>query len=131
MKAYSNDLRQKIIAAYNNKEGSYRKLAERFRVTRSFIQKLLGRYQDTGRVSALPHGGGQKSKLNSEQEEILQKLVAEKNDATLDELCKALELKTEVKISRATMGRILQKLQLTRKKKAFMQVSKIPKELKT
>jgi len=116
MKAYSNDLRQKIIDAYNNKEGSYRKLAQRFSVTRSFIQKLMGRYQDTGRVSALPHGGGQKSKLNSEQLEILQKLVSEKNDATLDELCEGLKLKTSVKISRATMGRILQNLQLTRKK---------------
>lgn len=76
----------------------------------------MGRYQDTGRVSALPHGGGQKSKLNSEQLEILQKLVSEKNDATLDELCEGLKLKTSVKISRATMGRILQNLQLTRKK---------------
>lgn len=80
---------------------------------------VLGRYQDTGRVSALPHGGGQKSKLNSEQEEILQKLVAEKNDATLDELCEALELKTEVKISRATMGRILHSCPIDSKKKSF------------
>ncbi len=44
-------------------------------------------------------------------------LVEEDNDATLVELCDRLEQKAGVKISRATMGRITQKLNLTRKKK--------------
>ena len=35
MKAYSSDLRKKIIEAYQKKEGSLRKLAKRFSV--SFI----------------------------------------------------------------------------------------------
>jgi len=41
MKAYSLDFRQKIIDTYVNDEISQRQLAKRFRVTLSFIQKLL------------------------------------------------------------------------------------------
>lgn len=131
MKAYSIDLRQKIIDAYNKKEGSYRELAKRFSVARSFVQKLLTRYKDTGRVSALPHRGGQKSKLKCKQIEMLQQTVAENNDATLVELCKAFESKTQIKISKSTMERVLHKLKIVRKKKRSMLQSKIRKESKS
>jgi transposase len=43
MKAYSLDLRQKVIDAYNRKQGSQRQLAKRFSVSLSFIQDLLKR----------------------------------------------------------------------------------------
>ncbi len=115
MRAYSTDLRQKIIDAYNS-EGSFRNIAKRFSVSRSFVQKLVGRYRDTGLVSALPHGGGQKSKLNSLQIKVLRQIVIDNNDSTLEELCELLSAKAQIKISRSTMDRLLQKLQLTRKK---------------
>jgi transposase len=118
MRAYSTDLRQKIIDAYNS-EGSFRNIAKRFCVSRSFVQKLVGRYRDTGLVSALPHGGGQKSKLNSLQIKVLRQIVIDNNDATLEELCELLSAEAQIKISRSTMDRLLQKLQLTRKKKTF------------
>jgi hypothetical protein len=41
MKAYSLDLRQKIIQVYENEEVSQRQLAKRFCVALSFIEKLL------------------------------------------------------------------------------------------
>lgn len=117
MRAYSQNLRQNIINAYNNKEGSYRQLAKRFCVSLSFIQTLIGRYQDTGRIEPLPHGGGNKPKLKSEHLEILKQLVQENNDATLEKLCELLDAKVQVKVSRATMGRVLHQLQLTRKRR--------------
>ncbi|MGB7250510.1 MAG: hypothetical protein WBC73_16355, partial [Phormidesmis sp.] len=40
-------------------------------------------------------------------------------DATLAELCEQLKEKTTVTISRSTMGRVLQQLDLTRKKKTL------------
>ncbi|WP_414587014.1 hypothetical protein [Scytonema sp. PCC 10023] len=43
-------------------------------------------------------------------------LVQEDNDAILVELCSRLEEQTGIKVSRSTMGRIIQKLNLTRKK---------------
>lgn len=116
MKAYDRDLRQKIINAFCNKEGSYRKLAKRFHVSLSFIQKLIGRYLDTGNIEALPHKSGNPAKIKKEYYPILQKLVEENNDATLEELCQKFELKTKVKVSISAMWRTLDKLQLTRKK---------------
>lgn len=47
---------------------------------------------------------------------VLATLVEEDNDAILVELCDRLEQRVSVRISRATMGRIVQKLKLTRKK---------------
>ena len=116
MKAYSIDLRQKIVEAYNNQEGSQRQLAKRFRVSLSFVQSLLQRYRQVGTVEPKAHGGGNPAKLSPEQLEVVEQLVAEDNDATLKELCLLLQQRTQVKVSRATMGRIVLSLKLTRKK---------------
>lgn len=51
MKAYSIDFRQKIVATYQNKQGSIRQVAKRFKVAPSFVQKLLKRYQETETLS--------------------------------------------------------------------------------
>ncbi|PSO78773.1 MAG: hypothetical protein BRC44_10280 [Cyanobacteria bacterium QS_4_48_99] len=51
MKTYSIDLRQKIIEAYQNQEGSQRQLAKRFKVSLSFIEKLFKQYRETGSVT--------------------------------------------------------------------------------
>ena len=58
MKAYSVDLRQKIVEAYTLKEGSIRQIAYRFKVAKSFVQTLLKRYKTQQSLEPLPHGGG-------------------------------------------------------------------------
>lgn len=104
MKAYSVDLRQKIIDAYNQKEGSQRQLAKQFRVSLSFIENLLKRYRTDGTVEPRAHGGGQLAKLSLEQEAMLAKLVEDDNDAILVELCAQLEQQVGVRLSRATFA---------------------------
>jgi transposase len=56
--------------------------------------------------------------LNAEQLklEMLADLIEDNNDATLEELCSLLKAKTDITISRATMGRMSQRLKLTVKK---------------
>ena len=81
MKPYSCDLRQKVINAHTNQEGSQRELAKRFSVSLSFVQSLLRRYRNSGTVEAKPHGGGQKPKLNNEQLRLVELLVELDNDA--------------------------------------------------
>ena len=51
MKAYSLDLRQKIIDTYLAGDISQRQLAKRFRVALSFIEKLLKQYRETGCIA--------------------------------------------------------------------------------
>ena len=65
MKAYSTDLRQKIIEAYQRGQGTQRAIAEFFGVSVSFVEKLLQRYRTTGNVAAKAHGGGQKRRLDA------------------------------------------------------------------
>ena len=96
MKAYSVDLRQKIIDAHNQQEGSQRHLAKRFRVSLSFVQNLLKRYRIDGTVEPREHGGGQPAKLSAEQEAVLVTLVEDDNDAILVELCNRLEQRVGV-----------------------------------
>ena len=99
-----------------SKRGQARKLAKGFRVSLTFIENLLKRYRTDGTVEPRAHGGGQRAKLSQEQEAVVADLVAENNDAILVELCEQLEQRVGVRISRATMGRYVQKLKLTRKK---------------
>lgn len=115
MKAYSIDLRQKIIETYKNKEGSIRRVAERFKVSLSFVQKLLKQHQQMGSLAPLPHGGGTPPKLTSYILEI-EKFLEEKNDATLPELCQKLKEGTGISVSTSTMCRFLHKVRFTRKK---------------
>jgi transposase len=119
MKAYSLDFREKIIDAHFMEQVSVRKLAKRFRVATSFVEKLLKRLRETGDILPKPHGGGPQPKLNGEQLQLVRALVEADNDATLEELCDQLAAETSITISRSTMGRIVQTLELTRKKKAL------------
>lgn len=119
MKAYSLDFRKKIVDTYFKEETSQRKIAKRFGVALSFVEKLLKQQRETGDLAPKPHGGGQPSKLNAAQLELVSALVKADNDATLEELCQQLHQRTTIRISRSTMGRILQKIKLTRKKKTL------------
>lgn len=118
MKAYSVDFRQKIIQVYEREKISQRQLAQRFCVALSFIQKLLKQYRQTGEIAPKPFAGGVKLKLTSEQLVSLGELIEANNDATLEELTDLFQEKTGVRISRATMGRMTQRLTMTVKKNA-------------
>jgi transposase len=117
MKAYSLDFREKIIDAHLMEGVSVRKVAQRFGVATSFVEKLLKQLRETGDILPKPHGGGPQPKLNEEQLQLVRALVEADNDATLEELCDQLAAETSITISRSSMGRMMQKLKLTRKKK--------------
>jgi transposase len=119
MKPYSTDLRNKIIETKHKTNESTQKLADRFQVSYCFVNRLLKRYEATASVEASPHGGGKPPLINSQQLDIISQLVEADNDATLQQLCTRLEEKTGVKVSVPTMCRLLQKLELNRKKKTI------------
>lgn len=117
MKAYSLDLRQKIVDAYAEGNISQRQLAKRFRVALSFIEKLLKQYRETGTIVPKVRVRQTPTKLNVQQLSVLASIVETNNDATLEELRSLLHQQTGVLISRSTVDRMLQKLNLTVKKK--------------
>lgn len=111
MKPYSQDLRQKIIDTHLKDKESIRKIAKRFQVSPSFVQKLLKNYHQTGKIDPKPRRGGTSPKLSTQQINVVKKLTKQHQDATLQELCDMLENKTGVQISRSTMSRITKKFQ--------------------
>jgi transposase len=119
MQPYSIDLRQKILEVKEQEKISIRELAKRFRVAKSFVQKLLKQAQETGDISPRKSGGSPPSKLNSSQLVTLIEIIEANQDATLEELVELLEQKTSIKISRATMGRLSRTLNYTLKKNAL------------
>ena len=112
----SIDLRQRVINAYRAKEGSQRTLAERFKVSLSFIRDLTRRARELGTIEPKPHGGGAVAKLGDVQLPIVKGLVEAQPDALLEELCERFAQKTGVNVSISTMQRAVQRLELSVKK---------------
>ena len=119
MKPYSLDLRQRVVQAYENKEGSLRSIARRFKVSLNTVLAWVQQFRQTGSVAPKPHGGGAIPRIDAQGQEKVRQLVTEQSDATLQELCARYEQRQGVRVSQATMCRTLQKLKLSRKKKTF------------
>jgi transposase len=122
MKPDSLDLRQKIIEAYQNSEGSQRQLARRFKVSLGFIQNLLTRYRQDGTLEPRPKQNGFPPKLAA-HESLVKELVEQFPDATLKELTDTLAQKGDIQVSVSTLHYYLERLKLTRKKNSSRRAS--------
>jgi len=114
--AYSVDLRRRIIEAWENKEGSQRQLAQRFKVSLSFIRNLLRHYRSSGQVEAKRRGGYLRPTIDGERLQLVESLLEEQNDAILTELCERFGERSGIRVSVPTMHRAVQRLRLTSKK---------------
>lgn len=115
MRAYSPDLRERILAAVERGKGSLRDLADLFLVSLSSIVRLLRRYRASGSLLPKPHAGGPCPLLDAAACERLHALVREQPDATLAEL----QARLGIPCSLSTICRALQRLGLSRKKKTL------------
>jgi putative transposase len=129
MKAYSIDLREKIVAAHIQQKISIRQVAMIFTVSKSLVQKLVKQQKTDGNLQPKQPGKPRFSYLTN-NEVKLRELIVENNDATLTELCELFAEKTGNWVSRTAMGRCLQKLGLNRKKKHCGVVKQQQKEFK-
>ncbi len=119
-KAYSLDLRQKIVDAYAAGNISQRTLAKNFGVASSFVQTLLKRQRELGTIAPKVRTAQTPTKLNAHHLEILRQLVKAQPDATLAELRDRLYEKTSICVGIATVDRMV-RLNLRVKKKSLPQ----------
>jgi transposase len=126
MKAYSLDLRQKILRACDQRFGSQRAIATLFGVSQSFVEQLLRRRRATGDISPRPHAGGRRALCDATALAHVRRLVHEHSDATLAELAAQLEAQHGLRVSVPTLGRIVLSLKLPRKKSRSMPMSARP-----
>jgi transposase len=117
----SMDLRERVVEAIE--EGSSRRAAaQRFGVSESCAIKLMQRWQETG-VLAPGQMGGHKNYALAAHADRVQALVKAQPDITIDELHAHLT-GDGIAVGRSAVGRFLQSLGLTRKKRRSMRPSR-------
>ena len=119
MKAYSPDLRMRVVQAIDKKVGTQSEVAELFGVSRSFVKKVLRQRRQTGHLDPRPRSGGHVPIINGETLDLLRKRLTEQPNATLEELRQYLAQQTGVHVSTATLCRARRKLNLPRKKPSW------------
>lgn len=121
MRALSMDLRERIVGAYRNQEGSYQVLASRFAVSRAVVGKLVRQHREQGTLEPQVHLRGRKPAIRGKTLERLRRHLAEHPDATLEERIEALGLDCAVN----TMWKTLRRLGWRYKKSRREPLSKI------
>jgi transposase len=114
MRAYSTDLRARVVAAWDARDGTREQIAARFSVSESWVRKLLRQRRDTGVIEPKPHGGGRRSAFDDAAAARLREAVRADTEATLAELARA----SGVTCSAPAVYRALARLGITRKKKS-------------
>jgi len=93
MKTLSLDLRERILASYENLEGTRQEIADRFRVSLGMVKKFLQqRRRTTGEIGARHAYSGRKPLIAQAHENQMRVLLGQKPDMTLKELREALGL---------------------------------------
>ena len=114
MKAYSEDLRRKIIEALNSGTNTSQ-IARLFGVSLSSV-KRYARMAREGKPLAPTKAPGKRPKIDEYGRRLLQADLKERPAATLSERCKFLERVLRMKVSESTICRLLKRLGWSRKK---------------
>ena len=81
MKAYSIDLRKRVLAAYDSGKYSLNKIANQFQVTTRWIQKLRQQREQGGSIAPRPQNQGRKPAFRGANLEQLNNFVEENPDS--------------------------------------------------
>jgi transposase len=90
MATLSNDLRERIVAAYDRGDGTRQQIADRYAVSLGMVKKLLQQRRKTGDIAPRHWNSGRKPKITAKHSRKLRRLVREEPDRTLEELRDAL-----------------------------------------
>ena len=110
MRAYSIDLRERVLADFDSGMGN-EAVARKYRVSSRWVYKIRRQRAETGEIAPRRGRSGRRRKL-ADHTVHLQQLVEEQPDATLEELRDQLG----VRVCLATLWKALKAQGLTRKK---------------
>ena len=128
-KAYSNDLRRKLLEAYDRGEGSLRELAERFGVSSPYAWKISAQRKRTGQVERVEQRHGPESKVTRAVEQQVRTWVRQQPDLTLVEIQERLWETARLALSVARVWQVLRRMQLRLKKSHFTPRNKTPRRI--
>jgi transposase len=118
MKAYSLDLRRRVLSAALRGDRTIPQVAELFGVSTAFVNKMLRLHRTGNDLAPRPHGGGYPARLLPRHEKLLRSEIRRRKDSTLEELRAHLAEKDALAVSVSTVSRALIRLDLPRKKKS-------------
>jgi transposase len=114
MKAYSNDLRQRILRAVDQGHRQA-EIAAAFQVSLATIGRYLKQRRETGRLAVKPIPGRPPKKRAALEADLATQLAAH-DDATAEQHCHLWAATHGQPVSIATMRRAIRRLGWTRKK---------------
>ena len=126
-KAFSKDLRERVVEAYNNCLGTIPELADLFSIGESTVSKYLKIFRETGDLTP-GKSSGRTPILNEQVLNTIREIVLSSPDDRLQDYCLEFEKKTGVSIAKSTLWDACQILNIRRKKRASTQKSKNLKE---
>jgi transposase len=110
---YSDDLRRKLLEAFDQGKGSLSELAEDFGVSLGWAWKVSAARKRTGRMERPSYRPGAKRRID---EQALAGILRSQPDATLVELQAELESKTGLRVSTQHLWRVVKRLGFRLKK---------------
>ena len=113
MRTLSLDLRERILASYDRKEGTREQTAQRFKVSLGMVKKLLQQRRRTGEIAPRHRFSGRKPLILPTHSQEMRALLRRKPDMTLREMRAALTLTCTL----PAIHYALQKIGLTYKKR--------------
>ena len=123
-KTLSLDLRERILQAYDQGEGTQAEVAHRFKVSYGMVKKLIQQRRHLGDIAPLHHRAGRKPQIAPSHRSQLRGLLAKKPDLTLKELRTALGVDCTVQ----AIHYVLADMGLTYKKRRFGRVKRIARK---
>jgi transposase len=121
-RAYSDDLRCKILQAYEGAEIGLEQLANQFGVSYGFTKKIRRQQLKSTRMERLPQQiHGPASRATEPVKDYVRQQLQAQPDLTLAELRERLEQSMHVQLSKSRLWEVLQRLGLRRKKNAARQ----------
>ena len=119
-RAYSNDLRRKLLEAHEQGRGTLEELAEEFGVSLGFAKKISAALRRTGRMERIEQRHGRASRVTPLVQEWLRQLLRRQPDRTLAELQRQLGEQMQVSVSIRWLWVVLQRMNLRLKKNRSM-----------
>lgn len=126
---YSDDLRTKLLDAYEAGAGSLRQLAIQFRVSWGYTKKIRAQQLQTGgKLRVEQRRRGYPSRVGTRERERLCAWLRERPDLTEEELRQRLAA-TGVKVCASRIGQLLRQMGMRRKKSRSTPKSATPKPI--
>jgi transposase len=123
-RAYSDDLRRKLLEAHDRGQGTLSQLAQQFGVSRGWAWKISAQRKSNGQIERKQFTPGPKSRLDRA---VLASIVASQPDATLPQIQAELERRSQLRLCTVYLWRVLGKMGFRLKKNRSTRLNAIPK----